>query len=164
MVNEASTNTLVVGIGDMKIGKAPASIKTTLGSCVAVCLLDPGRRCGGLVHVMLADSCVHNKKLPLKAGKYADTGIPELLNQLRKGYGSTPGDLKAKLFGGARVLSMMSATIGDDNVKACQSHLRDHSVKIVAEKTGGDKGYQVDFDVETGAVQCRIFGQPVKTY
>ena len=37
-------NTVVVGIADIKVDKAPKVLKTNLGSCVAVCLYSPAEK------------------------------------------------------------------------------------------------------------------------
>ncbi len=47
---------IVVGMADLKIGKAPQIIVTTLGSCVGVCVFFEEARVGGLLHLMMACS------------------------------------------------------------------------------------------------------------
>jgi chemotaxis receptor (MCP) glutamine deamidase CheD len=40
---------LIVGIGDIKIGKEPSLIRTNLGSCIGVCLYHAPLKVGGAV-------------------------------------------------------------------------------------------------------------------
>ena len=70
-----------VGMADLAVCKAPQKLITTgLGSCVGVCLYDPGKKLGGLAHIMLPDST--QAKNIQNLAKYADTGIAETINKL----------------------------------------------------------------------------------
>jgi len=159
-----SHNTIiVVGIGDAKIGQSPFVIRTTLGSCIAVCFYDHQQKIGGMLHLMMANSEGHTQR-DFRPAKFANTGIPLLLEMLKKQYGLVPSQLKAKIFGGAKILRMVSQDIGKDNEEAVRQILKALGISILAFKTGGDKGYQVDFDLSTGRVVCRIFGQEPGEY
>jgi len=158
MTMETQTTLIVVGIGDVKVGQSPAVIRTTLGSCIAVCLYDQQQKIGGMLHLMMANSEGHTQR-DFKPAKFADTGIPLLLEFLKKQYGVLPSQLKAKIFGGAKILRMVSQDIGKDNENAVRQILKTAGIPILAAKTGGEKGYQVDFDLVTARVSCRIFGQ-----
>ena len=47
---------LVVGIGDMKLGRQEGTIITyALGSCIGIALYDPMIKLGALVHIMLPE-------------------------------------------------------------------------------------------------------------
>lgn len=154
---------IVVGMADIKVAKAPAVIKTNLGSCIAVCLYSSSLRCGGMLHLMLP-SAPTNREIVKKA-KYADTGIPELLHQLKSLSGASKHtDFVAKIFGGACVLVNVKSNIGQDNASSVKEILEDLGIKIVAEEIGGNKGYKVDFDIQTGLVKSQIFGGQVKEF
>lgn len=154
---------IVVGMADIKVAKAPAAIKTNLGSCIAVCLYSPSLKCGGMLHLMLP-SAPTNREIVKKA-KYADTGIPELLREIKTLGGlSTNSDLVAKIFGGACVLANIKSNIGQDNAAAVKTILADLGIKIIAQELGGNKGYKIDFDVQSGVVKSQIFGEQVKEF
>lgn len=154
---------IVVGMADIKVAKAPAAIKTNLGSCIAVCLYSPALKCGGMLHLMLP-SAPANREVVKKA-KYADTGIPELLRQLRAVAGvNAHHDFVAKIFGGACVLVNVKSNIGQDNGAAVKEILADLGIKIIAQEIGGNKGYKVEFDVQTGKVVSQIFGEQAKEF
>ncbi len=157
-------NRIVVGIGDLKTGQAPSVIRTTLGSCIAVCLYDQQKKIGGMLHLMMADSRVAGNRPDMRRAKYADTGIPDLIDDLKNKHNVEVGSLKAKIFGGAKVLKVVTANIGEENEEAARKILKGYNISIVAAKTGGEKGYQVDFSLETGKIQCRIFGQEPEEY
>jgi len=158
-------NSVAVGIADIKLGRSPQVIKTTLGSCVAVCLYNSKQRCGGMLHFMMAvplpgDMMREN----MRKAKYAQTGIPELLRQLKAAFGLSPEQFQAKFFGGANLLSSVSRNIGKINEEAVRAILREHGVKISASLTGGNKGYKIDMDMATGRVRCQIFGEEAREF
>ena len=72
-----STFTTQVGIADLKYIQNTGTLKTLLGSCVGVLLVDPTQKIAGLLHILLpfpGDPKDTNKL------KYATTGIPLLLS------------------------------------------------------------------------------------
>jgi len=157
-------NAIIVGIGDFKIGEAPSVIKTTLGSCIAVCLYDASKKIGGLLHIMMPDSNAYRGKNIINRAKYADTGIVDMVDSLKKEYNTSEISLKAKIFGGAKILKMAAQNIGEDNEEAVRVVLESLKIPIIASKTRGDKGYQVEFVLETGKVNCRVFGENAGEY
>jgi hypothetical protein len=44
-----------IGIADLKVTTTPNVLRTILGSCVGICLYDPGTKVIGLSHIMLAE-------------------------------------------------------------------------------------------------------------
>ncbi len=76
MILNNNANIVTVGVGDLKIARSPKSIKTSLGSCVGVVLYDNIQKVGGMLHLMLP-KCNDRAGKP---AKYADTGIPLLLD------------------------------------------------------------------------------------
>ncbi len=157
-------NVIVVGISDIKIAQEPKMLKTNLGSCVAVCLYSKQKKVGGMLHLMLASSSGVSDKAKLKKEKYADTGIPEMINQLSKSYGASKSELEAKIFGGAKVLQNVTRNIGEENAAAVRNILRAEGIRIMASRLGGVKGYKVSIELSTGKVYCQIFGEEEKEY
>jgi len=149
---------LVVGIGDIKTGVAPYHIQTMLGSCVAVCVYCAAARCGGMLHFMMAHVPPNLAALDIKKAKYAETGIPELIKRMQTVHGVAPEQMTAKLFGGANIIQVITTQIGQENENAALRILKGYGVKIIARKTGGERGYKLDFDLSTGKVVCQKFG------
>jgi chemotaxis protein CheD len=152
---------IVVGIADIKVGKAPHNVRTTLGSCIALCLYNAQMQAGGMLHLMMAEPpAVELAKGEIqKKAKYARTGIPELLRQMRISFGLEPAQLTAKMFGGANLLPNVTRNIGQENEVAVREILRGYGIRITGYMTGGTKGYKVDFDLNTGKVRCQLFGE-----
>ncbi len=153
---------VTVGVGDLKIAKSPKVIKTSLGSCVGVVLYDSVQKIGGMLHLMLPN-CNDREGKP---SKYADTGIPLLLDLMLNQAKSRKNILTAKVFGGAKMFNVSSELfdIGQTNIAETKRLLEHFSIRITASRVGGTKGHQITLDTETGTVHSRIFGEPVKEY
>ena len=133
-------NQVIVGIADIKVGESPTKFRTTLGSCIAVCLYSESKKVGGMLHLMLAKGPQRDN---LKVAKYADTGIPELIKQMKKRYGLTEKDLIAKIFGGAKVLKITTQDIGEDNIKATKDILKEMRYTYQSLKSWRRKGLSI---------------------
>ncbi len=155
-------NIITVGVGDLKIGRSPKVIKTSLGSCVGVVMYDSIQKIGGMLHLMLP-SCNDREGKP---SKYADTGIPLLLDLMLNQAKSKKNVLTARIFGGAKMFNVSSELfdIGRTNIAETQMLLKHFNIRLTASRVGGTKGHQITLDTETGIVQSRIFGEAVKEY
>ncbi len=162
MILNNNGNIITVGVGDLKIAGSPKVIKTSLGSCVGVVLYDSIQKIGGMLHLMLPN-CNGREGKP---GKYADTGIPLLLDMMLNQAKARKNALSAKIFGGAKMFNVSSELfdIGRSNIAETQRLLEHFNIRIIASRLGGTKGHQITLDTETGIVQSKIFGEPVKEY
>ncbi|GAE91602.1 chemotaxis protein CheD [Gracilibacillus boraciitolerans JCM 21714] len=152
-----------VGIADLKVTKAPFTLKTSgLGSCVGVVIFDHNK-VAGLAHVMLPDSTASNKNL-INRMKYADTAIDMLVEQLVM-EGAYKSKLKAKIAGGAHMFSFQSDNnllkIGDRNVEAVKAKLAEYRIPLIAEDVRGNKGRTIEFNIETGMLEIRTVNSGV---
>ncbi len=146
---------VIIGIGEYAVEKPPAVVVTLgLGSCVGVCIRDPNTKVGGMVHVMLPDS--GGKSVP-NPGKFADTGIATLIEEIKKKGGSTTR-LEAKIAGGAAMFEGKGLNVGQRNVEAVKKWLRHYKVRLVAEDTGGKRARSIEYDLETGKLLIRKVG------
>jgi chemotaxis protein CheD len=129
-------------------GEESVVLKTTLGSCVGVYVMDQRAKVSGLSHIMLPRI---NPRDP-KIGKYADTAIPTLVRKMEE-RGSRRQDMRACLVGGARMFAVDERTglgaIGDMNVNASRESLARLGITVVFEETGGTRGRTVKFDNRT---------------
>jgi len=134
----------------MHVATAPCAIRTLLGSCVAVCVWDPEARVGGAVHYLLP----RGRHSHGETGRYGTLAIPALIRAVHA-LGGRPGALKAKIFGGARVLpslgSSSGSSLGDSNAAVAWEMLSAENVPVLGSDLGGDRGRRVLFQVEDGA-------------
>jgi len=153
---------VIIGIGEHVSGKAPTVMVTLgLGSCVGVCIRDKRNNIGGMIHVMLPDS---GGRVIAKPGKYADTGIKLLLEEIKK-IGANMGVLEAKIAGGASMFktSGKSMEVGKRNIEAVKNTLKKSNIKIIAEDVAGNRARSIEFDLETGKLSIRKVGGGEKT-
>ncbi len=162
MILKNNGNIVTVGVGDLKIAKSPKIIKTSLGSCVGVVLYDSTQKIGGMLHLMLPNCRDRNSKL----SKYADTGIPLLLDLMVNEAKANRSALKAKIFGGAKMFTVNSDLfdIGKSNILETKNILEKSGLKLVASRLGGTKGHQISLDTESGIVNSKIFGESTGKY
>ncbi len=152
----------IIGIGEYKADKNPGILVTLgLGSCVGVCIIDKTSGIGGLIHVMLPDS---GGKSVAKPGKYADTGIPILLEDMKK-LGANINRLEAKIAGGAAMFKSKGSSmeVGKRNVEAVKKVLRGKRIKIRAEDTAGGRARSIEYNLATGVLNVRKVGGGEKT-
>lgn len=147
-------NTLVVGVGGLRTSNSATDVIRTygLGTCVAVIVLAPSRRAGGLLHVALPDSRINPQLALEEPGRFADTGIPVLLRKMAM-YGCGSRDLVIKLAGGASVLDGQDYfQIGKRNILAVKKVLWKYKLGALTEDLGGSITRTVTVTVGDGKV------------
>lgn len=153
-----------VGIADMNAAYSPDKIITVgLGSCIGIVLFDKNKLIGGLAHIMLPDSTQFNAITnPLK---FADLAVPLLIEKMEK-MGASKRVLIAKIAGGASMFNFsdksMIMDIGNRNGIAVKNALAKHSITLMGEDVGGNKGRTMIFDVANGSVQIKTVGMGAK--
>jgi chemotaxis protein CheD len=150
-----------VNMAEMKAESKPVEFVTSVGSCVAICIHDPMKMCGGLAHIMLPDSAIAPHE-PLPA-KFADTAIPALVKTLVE-LGGAQRRMYAKIAGGANMFpTSNNLSIGSKNIEAVKNVLAKHKITLVAEEVGGSCGRKIIFNTATGAATVRKFSGATTT-
>lgn len=148
-------NVIYVGVGEYATSVTPGEIVKTLalGSCVAVVILDTNNKSVGLLHIALPESSINKKRAKEKPGMFVDTGIPDLLEEMKKlGYDGSSG-LIIKLAGGASIMDPNETfKIGKRNVLAIRKTLWRFRLGAIAEDVGGNISRSVAVDMNTGKV------------
>ena len=152
---------LVVGIGDMKLGRQEGTIITyALGSCIGIALYDPMIKLGALVHIMLPERVNSDANI----FKYADSGVKETLRKLYA-YGAVKHRMTAKIAGGAKMFDMKGKSsamgnIGERNAQMVKRVLMQEGIRIVKEDTGANYARTMSIDLASGMVLVKTFGRP----
>jgi chemotaxis protein CheD len=138
-------------IGEYFASKEPIIISTILGPCVAVCLYDPIKKIGGMNHILLPGKA--NTNSYNKPARYGINAMELLINEMMK-LGSHPLNFKAKVFGGANVLSTINYhnTMGLKNAEFIIDFLINEKIKIVNQNIGGFDSRKIFFHTETNDV------------
>lgn len=130
------------------------AVVTVLGSCVAACIRDPVAGIGGMNHFMLPLRPDRHAGPLSAATRYGNHAMECLINEVLRLGGRRP-NLEAKVFGGARVLTMCS-DIGRRNVAFVHAYLALEGVPIVAQDVGGEHPRKVIFFPREGLVRVRL--------
>lgn len=153
-----------VGMADLKVAIEDCILKTTgLGSCVGVTLFDPLKKIAGMAHVMLPTSDIAREG-QFNSAKYADTAIPEMIEKMKK-VGAVVQRMEAKLAGGSQMFAFSgndTMRIGPRNVESCKEILKQFSIPIIAEDTGGNYGRTIELHSTSGVLTIRSVKQGVK--
>lgn len=130
-------------------------ITTILGSCISVCLWDSYQKIGGMNHYMLP--LWNGEGLP--SARYGNIAIPNLIEKMT-GSGCEKGNLKAKVFGGAELLSFSQnrgMSIGTQNIILAEDILNREGIQIIGIDVGGNYGRRIQFNTMTGIVLLKRF-------
>ena len=101
---------LIVGIADMKMAKDSGMLVTyALGSCIGICLYDPLKKLGAMVHVMLPLNMETGRTNTMKS---ADLGIRETLRMMES-RGAMRSRITAKIAGGAKMFEVSGRALGN---------------------------------------------------
>jgi len=145
-----------VGLGVIEASKDPSDVLAALGlgSCIGLVLLEPGK-VAGMAHVMLPDSTAISSPGP--PGKYADTTVPALLDEVER-LGARRERLVVKMAGGAQMFAAGSGggqlNIGARNAVAVRAALTAAGLRLRA----AEPGRTLEVEIGTGMVAVRSVG------
>jgi chemotaxis protein CheD len=151
-----------VDMAGFKVDNRTVELVTSVGSCIGICLYDCVHRCGGLAHIMLPHSSLGPQE-PLP-GKYADTAITALIKGIKE-LTKSEHRLSAKIAGGANMFASTTANgldIGAKNIKAVQSILEEHHIRLIGEDVGGSHGRRINFSLASGVTIIRLHNGEIR--
>lgn len=158
-------NRISVGIGEFCVSKDHSNVLVAhgLGSCIGMAAYDPEKQIAGLIHIMLPT--VNSSNNIVNKAKFADTGVPFLIGEMKK-LGSRTDTMVIKIAGGARMFRVNSESsifdIGERNIKAVKNTLTQLGYKVYSEDVGLNYGRTMELFVKNGQVVVRTFGQGQK--
>jgi chemotaxis protein CheD len=144
--------------GQLHFGAQAASLRTLLGSCVAITLWHPVRRLGGMCHFMLP-----SRRRTAGAqldGRYGDEALERLVALLAL-HGTRPQEYVAHLYGGADTLSEASGVklnIGQRNIEQGWNLVDRYGFQLEGVDVGDQVPRNVTLNVASGDVQVRRGG------
>lgn len=141
--------------GEFYMTKQNVAIATTLGSCISACIWDNRIGIGGMNHFMLplTDKEAHEvdwgkRGLASDATRYGNFAMEHLINLILKN-GGRRMNLRAKLFGGGKVLKQMS-DVGQKNINFALRYLEDENIQLEGSDLGSFYPRKVLFEPATG--------------
>lgn len=145
--------------GGVQVSRDPEVVITTLlGSCVAACLYDDKAGVFGMNHFLLASRGRALPPLQSETGRYGVHAMELLINAMLK-QGAERSRIRAKVFGGANVLSGHAGghyAVGDNNARFVLEFLDNENIPLVASDLGGYHGRQVHFHGKHFAVYVKL--------
>ena len=144
-----SREVIKVGPGDLYVGSGSEIIRTTLGSCIAVCMYAPVPGLGGMNHFVLAGPA--GGLAEVGSTRYGECAMQQLEAMLLA-RGACRRDLQLKVFGGAALLGRSDGP-GAANVAFVRKYARVRDLNVVAEDLGGSHVRQLLFFPATGQVR-----------
>ncbi len=146
---------LVLMPGQMHFGPHAASLRTLLGSCVAVTLWHPARRIGGMCHFLLP-SRTRRPDDPTD-GRYGDEALDAMVQQLRLAR-TEPAEYHAHLYGGADTMpdgANLKFNVGERNIEQGWSLIDRYGFQLQGVDVGEDVPRSVTPTLATGEVEMR---------
>lgn len=141
--------------GEFYITTENIAIATTLGSCISACIWDFKTGVGGMNHFMLplTEKEAHEVNWGQRgetsdATRYGNYAMEHLINVILT-HGGQRGNLRAKVFGGGKVLKQMS-DIGLRNINFVLTYLKDENIVIDKSDLGSFFPRKVIFEPATG--------------
>ncbi len=140
-----------IHIGEYHASDIPTTIETTLGSCVAVCLLDGDNRIGGMNHILLPGTA--DMRRFNTCARYGVNAMELLINRIMA-VGGDRRRLVAKVFGGAHLLQSISEQngMGRRNIEFVFEFLEVERIRVLAQEVGGHASRVISFHTDTGEV------------
>lgn len=141
--------------GEFYMTTEHVAIATTLGSCISACIWDDVTGIGGMNHFMLPATDIDAKDvnwgqrgLVTDATRYGNYAMEHLINMILS-HGGRRVNLRAKVFGGGKVLKKVS-DVGQRNLAFALSYLETENIPIEASDLGNRFPRKVIFEPSTG--------------
>jgi chemotaxis protein CheD len=160
---------LTLFAGQLYMGQQAASVRTLLGSCVAVVLWHPLRRIGGMCHFLLPSR--RRVAGQPRDARYGDEALELMLEALLHA-GTHPSEWEAHLYGGADTMpdaTGVKFNVGERNIEQGWTLIDHYGFVLQAVDVGDHVPRHVGLSLSDGSVQMRrapstrpeVAGQPI---
>ncbi|EOC99260.1 hypothetical protein [Caldisalinibacter kiritimatiensis] len=129
-------------------------LKTLLGSCVSVCLKDEVTGIAGMNHFMLPASKRIENIIINEDAKYGINAMELLINTMIKKGAKRPY-LKAKVFGGGKVLEQELSNVANSNIEFVKVYLNMEQIPVITSDLGDNYGRKIFFFPDTFTVYLK---------
>ncbi len=150
----ALPHTVTLHPGDVALGLRGDTLKTLLGSCVAIILTDPKRTVGTMCHIVHTSP---SRRQDAKAGLHAEAALQRMCALLLQ-RGINAAMCEAYIFGGGNMFPDLvgGPHVGDTNAQWAIQNLQDMGVRVVQVDVGGAAYRQLTWTVGTQAPMARV--------
>lgn len=144
--------------GEFYVTTSSEIISTVLGSCISACVWDEVNGIGGMNHFLLPQKNANSSDgwggTTGYTARYGNWAMEYLVNEVIK-HGATRNNMKAKIFGGGKIINAMTTDVGNGNVEFVLEYLKLENIPIIANDTGGPWPRKVMFNPMTGRAQVK---------
>jgi chemotaxis protein CheD len=147
--------------GEFYMTKDSVVISTTLGSCVSACIWDDHVGIGGMNHFMLplTEKDAHEidwgqRGMSSDATRYGNFAMEYLINMILKN-GGRKVNLRAKVFGGGKVLEKLS-DVGAKNIRFVLKYLQDENIPVESSDLGSFYPRKILFEPSSGRAFVKV--------
>jgi chemotaxis protein CheD len=140
--------------GQLYFGAQAGTVRTLLGSCVALVLWHPQRRIGGMCHYLLPSRA---QKASASDARFGTEAIALLVQALQRN-GTRPGDYQTHLYGGADTMPDRDGpnfNIGERNIAVGCALIDQHGFDLQAVDVGDFVPRTVTLDMHSGQIDVR---------
>jgi chemotaxis protein CheD len=150
---------ITLHIGGVHATAQPTVLRTVVGSCIAVCLVDPVAKVGGMNHFMLP-SPGRGNDTPTDPARFGVHAMELLIGAMQKAGADRPR-LTGKLFGGGHVLKLPvnGDGVAERNVRFIEEFMAVEGIPVVSRDLGGYLPRRLHFCTDTGKVYVKRLGQ-----
>jgi len=146
--------------GQWYFGHTGATVKTLLGSCIAITLWHPRKGYGGMCHFLLPTRPRHpDGGLD---GRFGDEALELLAREVRK-TGTRTQDYEVHLYGGADTMpdqARVKFNIGERNVEKAWELIDQYGFQLQCVDVGGNEPRNVTIDLGNGQVVLKRGSAP----
>jgi chemotaxis protein CheD len=138
--------------GQWYFGATGATVKTLLGSCIAITLWHPKRGLGGMCHFLLPT----RPRAPqgVLDGRFGDEALMLLASEIKRS-GTKTQDYEVHLYGGADTMpdqAKVKFNIGERNVEKAWELIDHYGFQLQCVDVGGSEPRNVTIDLTNGQV------------
>lgn len=144
--------------GQWYFGHSGATVKTLLGSCIAVTLWHPRRQMGGMCHFLLPNR--GRKPDGHLDGRFGDEALALLAREIKHS-GTHTQDYEVHLYGGADTMpddAKIKFNIGERNVEQAWALIDQYGFQLQCIDVGGNEPRNVTIDLVNGQVVMKRGG------
>jgi chemotaxis protein CheD len=141
--------------GQWYFGATGATVKTLLGSCIAITLWHPAKGLGGMCHFLLPTRA----RAPDGSldGRFGDEAMTLLTHEIKRAR-THCSDYEVHLYGGADTMpdeAKVKFAIGERNVEKAWALIDQYGFQLQCVDVGGNEPRHVSIDLSSGQVSLR---------
>ncbi|MCP5047627.1 MAG: chemoreceptor glutamine deamidase CheD [bacterium] len=159
-MNKFKQNVRIISIGEYYATDKEEGIATVLGSCISACVYEDGGGIGGMNHFLVPGDFRNEEIFLSPVARYGMFAMELLMGELIK-LKVDRTRLRAKVFGGAQIISGQSNKVGKNNIRFIETFLEMEGIPIVSSDMGGKSARKIFFFPHNGKVLVKRITQNV---